>query len=188
MDKKWIGIGIVVLVIVLIGGFFFTKYNELVSLSEKIDSKYSDIDTQLQRRADLIPNLVSSVKGIMSHEQEAIDKITDARTKLVNAKDVTEKANADNELTKALNNFVVIAEAYPDLKANTNYNTLMDELAGTENRIATSRKDYNEAVEKYNSFIKKIPTSLVAKMFGFNEKDYFKAADGANEVPQVNFN
>ncbi len=101
MNKKIIGIGVVVAVLAIILGFFFTKYNEMVTLNEKIDSKYSDIDTQLQRRADLIPNLVNSVKGIMAHEQEAIEKITDARTKLVNAKDVTEKANANSELTQA---------------------------------------------------------------------------------------
>ena len=187
MNKKTIGIGIVIAIIIIIVGFLFVKYNEMVSLNEKIESKYSTIDTQLQRRADLIPNLVNSVKGIMKHEQEIVEKVTDARTKLINAKNITEKANADNELTKALNSFVAIAESYPDLKANTNYTTLMDELAGTENRIATSRKDYNDAVEKYNSFIKKVPNSLVAKMFNFNAKDYFKATEDANAVPQVNF-
>lgn len=187
MNKKIIGLGVVVAVLAIILGFFFTKYNEMVTLSEKIDSKYSDIDTQLQRRADLIPNLVNSVKGIMAHEQEAIEKITDARTKLVNAKGVEEKANADSELTQALNNFIVIAENYPDLKASTNYNTLMDELAGTENRIATSRKDYNDAVENYNSYIKKMPNSIIANMFNFKARDYFKVTEGADEVPQVNF-
>ena len=187
MNKKIIGIGIVVAIVLIIVGVFFTTYNKMVSLNEKIDSKYSDIDTQLQRRADLIPNLVNSVKGIMAHEQEAIEKVTDARTKLVNAKSLAEKANADSELTAALNNFVVIAESYPDLKANTNYNTLMDELAGTENRIAVARKDYNDAVEKYNSYIKKMPNSIFAKMFNFNAKDYFKVTEGADAVPEVNF-
>ena len=187
MNKKILGIGIAVAVVVLIVGFFFVKYNEMVSLNEKIDSKYSDIDTQLQRRTDLIPNLVNSVKGIMAHEQEVIEKVTDARTKLVNAKGLIEKANANSELTEALNSFVVIAESYPDLKANTNYITLMDELAGTENRIAVSRKDYNEAVEEYNSYIKKMPNSIFANMFNFKVKDYFKATEGANAVPQVNF-
>ena len=187
MSKKIIGMGIVIALIVIMAGFFFTTYNKMVSLSERVESKYSDIDTQLQRRADLIPNLVNSVKGIMTHEQEVIGKITDARASLLNAKDLTEKANADSELTKALNNLAVIVEAYPDLKANTNYITLMDELAGSENRIATSRKDYNDAVEQYNLYIKRMPNSIVARMFNFNEKDYFKATDGANEVPEVNF-
>ena len=187
MNKKFTVLGIIVAIIVLIGGYFFLTYNEMVSLNEKIDAKYSDIDTQLQRRADLIPNLVNSVKGYMKHEQDAIDKVTDARTKLVNAKDVTEKANADSELTKALNNLIVIAEAYPNLKADSTYVTLMDELAGTENRIATSRKDYNDAVEKYNSYIKRMPNSLIARMFNFSERAYFKAAEGADAVPQVSF-
>ena len=111
MNKKTIIIGVLVIIIAIIICFFFTKYNEIVTLNEKINSKYSDIDTQLQRRADLIPNLVNSVKGIMGHEQEAINKITDARTKLVNAKDIVEKASADDELTTALNNFIVIAKA-----------------------------------------------------------------------------
>lgn len=173
--------------LLLIIGFFMTSYNNMVDKSEKIDAKFSDIDTQLQRRADLIPNLVNSVKGIMQHEQEAIDKVTDARTKLINASSVAEKAEANSNLTSALNNFIAIAENYPDLKANTNFTNLMDELSGTENRIATARKDYNDAVKEYNTYIKKMPTSMIAGIFGFKEKDYFKAAEGSNEVPQVNF-
>ena len=188
MKKALTGVGVVVLILVLIVGFFFSKYNEMVSLNESIDHKLSDIDTQLQRRADLIPNLVSSVKGYMAHEQEAIDKITEARTKLVNAKDLESKATADSELTSALNNLIVIAENYPDLKANTNFNTLMDELAGTENRIATSRKDYNDAVADYNSYIKKMPNSIIANMFNFKARDYFKAKEGSDEVVKVDFN
>ena len=187
MKKLLAGVGVILLVLVLIGAFFFGRYNNMVSLNEKIDSKYSDIDTYLQRRADLIPNLVSSVKGIMAHEQDVIEKITEARTRLVNASDITEKANADNELTKALNNLVVIAENYPDLKSNSNFTTLMDELSGSENRIATARKDYNDAVENYNSYIKKIPNSIIASMFNFNARDYFKATEGADAVPQVSF-
>lgn len=187
MKKMSTGLIVFIVLIVLAIGFFVTNYNSMVDKSETVDAKFSDIDTQLQRRADLIPNLVSTVKGIMSHEQEAIEKVTDARTKLVNAKSVSEKANADNELTQALNNFLVVVEAYPDLKANTNFLNLMDELAGTENRIATARKNYNDAVKDYNSYIKKMPNSIVAGMFNFNEKEYFKATEGSDEVPKVNF-
>ena len=187
MKKMSTGLIVIIVLIVLAIGFFVTNYNSMVDKSETVDAKFSDIDTQLQRRADLIPNLVSTVKGIMSHEQETIEKVTDARTKLVNAKSVSEKANADNELTQALNNFLVVVEAYPDLKANTNFLNLMDELAGTENRIATARKDYNDAVKDYNSYIKKMPNSIVAGMFNFNEKEYFKATEGSDEVPKVNF-
>ena len=187
MKKISTGLIIVIVLVIAVIGFFLTNYNGMVNKSEKVDAKYSDIDTQLQRRTDLIPNLVNSVKGIMAHEQAAIDKITDARTKLVNAKSISEKADANSELTNALNSFIVIAESYPDLKANTNYTNLMDELAGTENRIATARKDYNDAVKDYNTYIKKMPNSIVAGIFNFNEKEYFKATEGANEVPQVNF-
>lgn len=187
MKKMSMGLISIIGIIVIVLFLFITNYNGMVDKSETVDAKFSNIDTQLQRRADLIPNLVNSVKGIMTHEQAAIAKITDARTKLVNANGVSEKAAANNELTTALNNFMVIAEAYPDLKANTNYTNLMDELAGTENRIATSRKDYNDAVKEYNSYIKRMPNSIVAGIFNFKEKEYFKAAEDSNEVPQVNF-
>ena len=179
---------IIGVVVVLIAGYLISKYNTMVTMSEKVDAKFSDIDTQLQRRADLIPNLVNSVKGYMSHEQDAIAKVTEARTKLVNASSVEEKGKADTQLTSALNNLLALAENYPDLKANTTFVGLMDELAGTENRIATARKDYNDIVKEFNTFIKRFPNSLLAGMFGFSEREYFKADEGANEVPKVEFN
>ena len=147
-------------VILLIAGLLISIYNSMVTMSEKVDATFSDIDTQLQRRADLIPNLVSSVQGYMAHEQEAIAKVTDARAKLMNASSVEEKGVADTQLTGALNNLLAIAENYPDLKANENFNTLMDELAGTENRVATARKDYNDIVKEFNTLIKRFPNSL----------------------------
>ncbi|MCR4614684.1 MAG: LemA family protein [Clostridiales bacterium] len=159
----------------------------MVTMSEEVDAKFSDIDTQLQRRSDLIPNLVNSVKGYMAHEQSIIDSVTTARTKLVNASSVAEKAEADSELTKALNNLLVVVENYPDIKASSNYTQLMDELSGTENRIATARRDYNGAVKDYNAFIKKFPQSIIAGIFNFDAKDYFEASESANEVPQVSF-
>ena len=186
---KKTGIFIIIGVVILaIAGFLIGKYNGMVTMSEKVDAKWANIDTQLQRRADLIPNLVSSVQGFMTHEQDAIAKVTEARTKLMNASTPAEKGEADNQLTGALNNLLVLAENYPDLKANENFTTLMDELAGTENRIATARKDYNDEVKEFNTMIKKFPDSLIGKMFGFGEKEYFKADEGANEVPKVEFN
>ena len=186
---KKAGIFVVIGVVILaIAGFLIGKYNGMVGMSEKVDAKWANIDTQLQRRADLIPNLVSSVQGFMTHEQDAIAKVTEARTKLMNASTPAEKGEADNQLTGALNNLLVLAENYPDLKANENFTTLMDELAGTENRIATARKDYNDEVKEFNTMIKKFPDSLIGKMFGFGEKEYFKANEGANEVPKVEFN
>ena len=187
MSKGTTTLIVIIGIVALLIGFVVGNYNGMVEKSEKVDAKFADIDTQLQRRKDLIPNLVNSVKGIMDHEQSAIDKVTEARTKLVNANTVAEKAEADSELTKALSNFFVIVENYPDLKANTNFTNLMDELAGTENRIATARIDYNNAVKDYNATIKKMPNSIIAGIFNFKEKEYFKAAEGANEVPEVNF-
>ncbi|MBR2998193.1 LemA family protein [Candidatus Saccharibacteria bacterium] len=179
---------IIAAVVVILAGFLISKYNSMVTMSERVDAKFSDIDTQLQRRADLIPNLVSSVQGYMGHEQAAIEKVAEARTKLMNANTVAEKADADNALSGALANLLALSENYPDLKANTNFITLMDELAGTENRIATSRKDYNDIVKEFNTLIKRFPNSMLAGMFGFGEKEYFKAAEGASEVPKVEFN
>lgn len=176
-------VGIIILVIVMFSG----SYNSLVAKSEEVDNKYSDISVQLERRADLIPNLVNTVKGYMSHEENIIDKVTSAREKLVNADSVEEKVRANDELTSALNNLFVIVEAYPDLKSNTNFLNLQDELAGTENRIATSRRDYNDAVKLYNKEIKSFPKNIIASIFGFKEKDYFEAKESSNNVPEVSF-
>lgn len=184
------GLGVllgVLAVILLIAVSLGSSYNNMVRLSENVDSKYSDISVQLKRRADLIPNLINTVKGYMAHEQKIIDSITEARTNLVNAKTVSEQAKANDDLTKALNSLNVIVENYPDLKSNTNFIQLQDELAGTENRIATSRKDYNDAVKDYNSTIKSFPKNIIAGMFGFTEKDYFEISNTDKEVPNVSF-
>ena len=184
MKKGLIIFGVVA---VILAGFLISKYNNMVTLNEKVDAKFSDIDTQLQRRADLIPNLVSAVQGYMDHEQAAIEKVTDARTKLVNASSVAEKAEADSALTSALNNFLALAENYPELKASENFTNLTDELAGTENRIATARRDYNEAVQSYNTSIRRFPKSLFAAMFGFERAELFEADEDAQDNPLVSF-
>ena len=187
MKKSNMGLIIVIVIVVLIGIMIMSSYNGIVSLSEDVDSKYATIDTYLQRRADLIPNLVSTVKGYTQHEEKIINSITEAREKMTSAKNVTEKAEANDELTTALNNLMVVVENYPDLKASQNFIQLSDELAGTENRIATARKDYNDAVQKYNAKIKKFPTKMIAGMFNFDAKDYFQASEGSKEVPSVQF-
>ncbi|AAD36040.1 LemA protein [Thermotoga neapolitana DSM 4359] len=177
---------ILVLVVVIIGttvGY----YNYLVSLEQEVQEKYSQIQNQLQRRADLIPNLVETVKGYAAHEKEILEEIANARAKLIGAKTPQESAQADAELSSALSRLLAIAENYPNLKADANFRQLMDELAGTENRIAVARRDYNEAVKKYNTAIKKFPGVIFAKMFGFEEKQYFEAKPGAEEVPEVKF-
>ena len=141
----------------------------------------------MQRRADLIPNLVNTVKGYANQEKEIINKVTTAREKLVGANSVTAKAEADQELTNALSRLLVVVENYPELKSSQNFIQLSDELAGTENRIATARRDYNEAVKTYNLKIKKFPSNVMANMFGFGEKQYFEASEESKNVPNVQF-
>lgn len=185
--KKGTIIAIVVGILVLLGILLISGNNSLVSMEAEVDAALANIDTNLQRRADLIPNLVNTVKGYTAHEQAAIDSVTEARANLAGASTVAEKAEADSALTTALNNLLVVVENYPDLKASANFTQLSDELAGTENRIAVARRDYNDAVKTYNTAIRKFPTSLIAGLFGFTQKDYFQAADGAQNVPNVEF-
>ena len=187
MKKGLIMGGIIIGIIIVLVGMFASSYNGLVSREEEVEGKLADISVQLERRADLIPNLVSTVKGYASHEQNAIDSVTTARENLVNADSAEEMASANQQLTTALNNLLVIVENYPDLKANTNFIQLQDELAGTENRIAVARSDYNDAVKDYNKTIKSFPKNILAGMFGFEEKEYFEAKDSSNEVPEVSF-
>lgn len=188
MKKSTIVIIVVVVILVAIIAGLVSNYNGVVSLSEEVDNKFATIDTMLQRRADLIPNLVNTVKGYTNQEQAVIDSVTDARAKLAGANSVGEKANADQELSTALSNLLVVVENYPDLKSSQNFINLSDELAGTENRIATARKDYNDAVKEYNTKIKRFPTNIVSGMFGYGEKEYFQASEGSKEVPTVDFN
>ncbi len=186
MKKNYFGLIIIILLIVL-GGSFISSYNNMVKLSEEVDAKYSDIDVQLKRRSDLIPNLISTVKGYMAHEEKIINSITEARENLVNAKTISDKAKANDELSNALSSFNLIVENYPDLKANTNFISLQDELAGTENRIANARKSYNDAVKDYNQMISVFPSKIVANMFNFEKKQYFEASETDIGVPNVEF-
>ena len=186
MKKSYI-IGIVVAIIVVIGISLGSGYNKMVKENEDVESAAAQIDVQLKRRTDLIPNLVNTVKGYMTHEQKVIDSITTARENLVNASTVEDKASASEQLTKALNNLYVIVENYPDLKSNTNFINLQDELAGTENRIAVARKDYNDAVKEYNNLVKTFPNNLTASLFNFKEKSYFEVNNSDKEVPNVSF-
>lgn len=188
MKKSYIIIIVIVAVIAIIAFSFIGSYNGLVKLEENVDGIYADVEVQLERRADLIPNLVNTVKGYVKHEESTIEKVTTARENLLKAQSVEDKATANEELSSALNGLMILVENYPDLKANTNFINLQDELAGTENRISTARRDYNNAVKSYNAKIKAIPTNIVAAMAGFDEKEYFKATDSKKEVPNVDFN
>lgn len=162
-------------------------YNGLVTANENIDSKLGQIDNQLQRRNDLIPNLVATTKGYAAQEEKIFTQVAEARAKLAGANTVADKAQADGELTSALSRLLVVVEQYPALKSDANFRQLSDELAGTENRLATARKDYNDAVQAYNTKIKKFPTNLVASMGGFTARDYFKASEEVKQAPKVSF-
>ncbi|WP_276353387.1 LemA family protein [Cohnella caldifontis] len=177
-------IAAVVLILVFTG---IGSYNRLVSAETSVDNKFADIDVNLQRRADLIPNLVSTVKGYAAHETEVLTAIADARSRLAGAGTADEKAAADAELNGALSRLLVVVENYPNLKADAQFTRLMDELSGTENRIAVARKDYNAAVTDYNMKIRKFPAAIFAGMFGFEKKSLFQAAEGAEKVPEVKF-
>lgn len=181
-------IGLIVLaVVVLFIGWGVGQYNSLVNMNEGVNGKWAQVDTQLQRRNDLIPNLVQTVKGYATHEQTVFDNVSNARAKMAGAQTVQEKAQADGELTRALGRLFAVAENYPQLRANENFRALQDELAGTENRIATARRDYNEVVQAYNAKVRVFPTNMVAGIFGFHDREYFRAVEGAQTPPQVKF-
>ena len=174
-------------IVAILGLSAVGTYNGLVTSREAVTTEAANIDTYLQRRADLIPNLVNTVKGFTSHENEIIDKITSARENLLNANTTEEKLAANNELTKDLNALMVIVENYPDIKSSENFIALQDELSGTENRIATARKDYNEAAKSYNIKLQSFPTNIIAGMFNFEKAQYFEADESSKDVPVVDF-
>src|SRR5216684_2145102 len=163
------------------------SYNKFVSQEEAIKAQWAQVENQLQRRNDLIPNLVETVKGYASHEEGVFKDIADSRSKLLAAKSPGEAIEAANQQTSALGRLLAIAENYPNLKANEQFNRLMDELAGTENRIAIERMRYNEKVREYDTARRQFPGNLTAKMFGFKEYPFFQAPPEAKTVPKVNF-
>ena len=185
--KGWTIFGVIALVVVAIIVAVIGGYNGLVTQNEDVNSKWAQVENQLQRRGDLIPNLVNTVKGYASHEQAAIQAVADARTKLAGAEGVANKAEASNELSGALSRLLMVVENYPNLKADQNFRALQDELAGTENRLAVARKDYNDVVQVFNTKVKTIPTSIYAGMLGFSQREYFKVDEAAKQNPQVNF-
>ena len=172
---------------VIIMLILFSGYNSLVTANEDINGKWSQVENQLQRRSDLIPNLVATTKGMAQQEKDVFQAVNDARTKLAGAQTVNDKAEANNELSGSLSRLLMVAENYPNIKSDASFRQLADELAGTENRIAVARRDYNNAVQNYNTQIKSLPKSLYAGMLGFNPRDYFKADEKAQETPQVKF-
>ncbi|MDQ3098937.1 MAG: LemA family protein [bacterium] len=185
---KWlIPVGVIAVVLLVVGLLFSGTYNSLVSKSQAVDAQWAQVETQYQRRFDLIPNLVESTKAFFQQEQDIYGKIADARTKYGNARSTEEKVGAANELEGALSRLLVIVEQYPNVKSDATVARLMDELAGTENRVSVARTRYNETIQDYNTTIKRFPTVLIAGMFGFTEKKYFEAQSGADQAPKVNF-
>ena len=162
-------------------------YNEMVAMRERIEAAWAQVENQLQRRNDLIPNLIEVTKGYAAHERDIFEQVANARARLIAGGSRDDKIAAANELSGALGRLLAIAERYPDLKANQQFARLSDELAGTENRIAVERMRYNDAVRAYNSFIKSFPTLLYAEAFGFHPQKYFEAPEEAKKVPRVDF-
>ncbi|MFD1926937.1 LemA family protein [Sporosarcina siberiensis] len=186
--KKILGpILVIVGLLVVAALVLIPSYNKFVTLEENINESYAQVENQLQRRLDLIPNLVETVKGFASHEKEVISDISNARAKLAGAQGPDEQSAANGELESALGRLLVVVENYPDLKANENFIQLMDSLEGTENRIGVARQDYNTEVGKYNKQVKRFPGKLTASIFGFEEKEYFQADAAASDAPKVDF-
>ena len=190
--KKWIWIGVVAVVAI----FFYATYNGFVNREEGLKSAWSNVETQYQRRADLIPNLVNTVKGYAAHETQTLNEVTEARARAtsinLSADDLTPERlaqfqRAQAEVRSALGRLIAVSESYPDLKANQNFLELQAQLEGTENRIAVARKDFNAAAQQYNVSVRRFPANLVARMFGFGPKPYFESAEGAAAAPQVTF-
>lgn len=187
MKKKSIALWVVLGVVVLVLIWGVSGYNGLVKKNLAVENAYANIQSQLQRRADLIPNLVNTVKGYASHETQVFSDVNEARTKLLSAQTPADSIAADSELTQALGRLLAISEAYPELKANENFLALQDELEGTENRVNVARLDYNTAVSALNAKIRTFPSNLLANLFGFTEQAMFQAQDSAQQVPQVSF-
>ena len=195
-NKKFSVTAIVIAVIAIIAIWGISSYNSLVKADEGVKTAWSQVENVYQRRADLIPNLVATVKGYASHESETLEGVIAARAKAtqvtVNADDLTEEniaqfQKAQGELGTALGRLMAISEAYPDLKANQNFSELQAQLEGTENRIAVERKNYNEIAREYNTSIRVFPRNIIASMFGFSAKGYFEAQEGASTAPKVEF-
>jgi LemA protein len=180
-------LGGLLLVAVLAGGWLVGKYNTIQKMTVAVDQSWGQVQNVLQRRADLIPNLVQTVKGYAAHEKDVLSNIASARAALGGAKTPAEAMKANGELTSALSRLLVVVENYPNLKADTQFTRLMDELAGAENRIAVERKRYNDAIGAYNSYIVTFPNSLVAGFAGAQKKPFFEAEAKAKEVPKVDF-
>jgi LemA protein len=188
MKTLLIVVGVLVLIALIVGGSYVSCRNQLVRKNEAVKQAWAQVDVVLQRRADLIPNLVATVKGYAQQEQKVFGEVADARASLLNARTPGEKIAANGQLDGALGRLLAIVENYPNLKSNQNFLALQDELAGTENRIAVERRRYNEALQDYNTYIGLFPNNIFARWAGFQRNnDYFAASSAAREAPKVDF-
>lgn len=191
MKPVWIVVGVILGVIILaavvVGSTFVSKWNQLVTMDTDIKAKWAQVDNQLQRRNDLIPNLVETVKGFAAQEKSIMESIANARAKMAGGGSVQDRIAASNELSSALSRLLVVVENYPQLKSNVTFNRLMDELAGTENRLSVERKRYNDSVQVYNTTIRQFPSNLIASILGFKEQPFFQVPEAARQAPQVKF-
>jgi LemA protein len=179
---------VLVLIALAVGGMYVGRKNQMVTLDEQVKSNWAQVDVVLQRRADLIPNLVETVKGFAAHEEQVFGDIAKARSALIGAKTPSDKIAANGQLDGALSRLLVVVENYPQLKSNENFLRLQDELAGTENRIAVERKRYNDSIQTYNTYIGLFPNSLFAGWAGFHRNEaYFQASEGSRQAPKVQF-
>lgn len=178
---------IVIALIVIVGGMIVPKYNKLVALDNNVDAQYAQVQVVVKRRADLIPNLVNTVKGYATHEEETFENVAKARAGIDSATNIEELSKANNELTRALGSMNVVAERYPELKANDNFMGLQSQLEGSENRISIERQRYNETIKEYNNTVRSFPMNIFAKMLGFEKKAFFEISEQDMETPEVNF-
>ncbi|WP_071027124.1 LemA family protein [Peptoniphilus raoultii] len=183
-NKGAVGIIVLIAIVVIIGLVLARQYNSLMNLREDVNNAWAQVENQVKRRADLIPNLTATVKGYAKHESDTLTQITKARAGVQNAQTPKELAEANDELSRAIN---VVVEAYPELKANENFLDLQSQLEGTENRISTERQRYNESVTVYNKARKRFPTNLIAGLLGFEDMEYFEISEADKEVPKVEF-
>ena len=187
METGTIIIIIIVGLLLLLAFYVIGVYNKLVNARNKVDNQFSQIDVQLKRRADLIPNLVETVKGYAKHEEGTLTAVIEARNKAVSANGVNEKIDAENQLTGALSRLFALTEAYPELKANTNFMSLQNDLKDTEDKITYARQFYNDSAMSFNNLVEMFPSNIVASMFRFKKYDFFKATEKEKETPKVKF-
>ena len=187
MKRIWIALGAIIILLLVVAGVFISYYNSFVTKDQAVESQWAQVETQYQRRFDLIPNLVAATKGIFKQEREIFGKLAEARTRYAGSKGVEDKVGAANQLESALARLLVIVENYPNLRSSESVQQLMVQLEGTENRVSVERRRYNDQVRDFNTSVKRFPGRIFAGIFGFSEKTFFKSVSGAEEAPKVEF-